>query len=132
MYSLFKMSTNSSNCTERWLTSLLVRFLVSLASHAYIGSKCFLGVCVVNLRPSQINNTQPHNSHITHAHKTIMSSHPIGSTVDIIGISAKDQGRSCKCHCKCGEVSKLNVVVRFRWVQVVDRGKRRLRSQFIG
>ena len=49
--------------------------------------------------------------------------HPAGSTVDIVGISAKDQGRSCECHRKCGEVLKLDVVVRFRRVQVVVAGK---------
>jgi hypothetical protein len=40
-----------------------------------------------------------------------MATHPTSSTVDIVGISAKDQGCFCKCHCKCGVVLKNNVVV---------------------
>ena len=52
-----------------------------------------------------------------------MSTHPAGVTVDVVGISSHDQGRSCECHRMCGEVVKEDVVVRFRKVQVVVKGR---------
>jgi hypothetical protein len=52
-----------------------------------------------------------------------MSTHPAGLTVDVVGISSHNQGRSCECHGMCGEVVKEDVVVRFRKVQVVVKGQ---------
>jgi hypothetical protein len=42
------------------------------------------------------------------------SYHPDGHTVDIVGIIASDRGRNCHDHPFCGEIVKLDVVVRFR------------------
>jgi hypothetical protein len=42
------------------------------------------------------------------------SCHPDGLTVDIVGIIASDRGRNCDDHPFCGEIVKLDVVVRFR------------------
>jgi hypothetical protein len=41
------------------------------------------------------------------------SYHPDGLAVDIVGIIASDPGRNCDDHPFCGEIVKLDVVVRF-------------------
>lgn len=53
-----------------------------------------------------------------------MASHPSGITVDIVGTTASDRGRSCENHKVCGSVLAPDVVVRFREVQLdVGGGK---------
>ena len=47
-----------------------------------------------------------------------MACHPSGVCVDIVGITASDNGRTCKKHKVCGSVVAEDVVVRFRTVQV--------------
>ena len=47
-----------------------------------------------------------------------MACHPSGTTVDIVGIEASDNGRSCEEHDVCGSVFAPDVVVRFRAVQL--------------
>ncbi len=41
------------------------------------------------------------------------SYHPDSLTVDIVGIIVSDCGRNCNDHPFCGEIAKLDVVVRF-------------------
>jgi hypothetical protein len=48
-----------------------------------------------------------------------MAHHPAGNSVELLGIDASDQGRSCEEHEACGEVVHLDVIVRLRRVQVV-------------
>jgi hypothetical protein len=52
-----------------------------------------------------------------------MSFHPTGITVDIVGTESNTQGRSCEEHDICGSVLAVDVVVRFRKVQVIVDGK---------
>jgi hypothetical protein len=52
-----------------------------------------------------------------------MSFHPTGITVEIVGTESTSQGRSCEEHDICGSVLAQDVVVRFRKVQVIVRGK---------
>ena len=47
-----------------------------------------------------------------------MACHPSGITVDIVGIHASNNGRSCKNHLVCGCVVVPDVVVRFKVVQL--------------
>jgi len=47
--------------------------------------------------------------------------HPSGITVEIVGIEAKGNGRSCEQHDVCGSVLDVDVVVRLRRVQIVNR-----------
>jgi hypothetical protein len=47
-----------------------------------------------------------------------MACHPSGVTVDIVGINASDQGRSCEQHEVCGSLLAPDIVVRFRTVQL--------------
>ena len=48
-----------------------------------------------------------------------MACHPSGIVVDLVGINACDQGRSCEAHACCGkEIIAKDVVVRFRAVQL--------------
>jgi hypothetical protein len=47
-----------------------------------------------------------------------MACHPSGITIDIVGIDAGDNGRSCENHTICGSVVAPDVVVRIRAVQV--------------
>jgi hypothetical protein len=51
-----------------------------------------------------------------------MAHHPPGITVELLGIDASDQGRSCEEHDVCGEIVDLDVVVRLRRTQVVIDG----------
>ena len=52
------------------------------------------------------------------------SYHPTGVVVEIVGIAAGDQGRSCNDHPDyCGEVLQEDVIVRIRKVQVIIGGK---------
>ena len=69
--------------------------------------------------------SNPHSKLVRTQQKIIakMLCHPPGDSVDIVGICARNQGRSCECHRTCGEVVKEDVVVRFRRVQVVVKGK---------
>jgi hypothetical protein len=47
--------------------------------------------------------------------------HPPGIVVEIIGIEAGDQGRSCKEHpANCGEMLEPDVVVRLLKVQLIE------------
>jgi hypothetical protein len=43
----------------------------------------------------------------------MLSYHPDSLTVDIVGIVASNCGRNCDDHPFCGEIVKLDVVVRF-------------------
>jgi hypothetical protein len=47
-----------------------------------------------------------------------MACHPSGVCVDIVGLEASDNGRSCDRHEVCGSVVAPDVVVRFRTVQL--------------
>lgn len=49
--------------------------------------------------------------------------HPIGITVDIVGIEAGNRGRSCEEHNVCGSILEENAVVRIRHVQILVDGK---------
>ena len=49
-----------------------------------------------------------------------MATHPSGITVEIVGIEASSNGRSCEEHNVCGSVLTEDVVVRLRKVQVVN------------
>ena len=51
-----------------------------------------------------------------------MAYHPSGVTVDIVGINASDNGRSCKKHQVCGSVLAPDVVVCIRAVQLEKEG----------
>ena len=51
-----------------------------------------------------------------------MACHPSGVTVDVVGINASDDGRSCEKHAACGSVLAPDVVVRIRSVQVEREG----------
>jgi hypothetical protein len=51
-----------------------------------------------------------------------MAHHPRGTTVDIVGIEAPGNGRSCEEHDICGSVLMEDSVVRIRCVQVVVDG----------
>jgi len=52
-----------------------------------------------------------------------MAYHPTGETVEILGIRAASNGRSCEEHDICGSVIAEDIVVRIRKVQVVVEGK---------
>ncbi|KAL7575384.1 hypothetical protein ACA910_007294 [Epithemia clementina (nom. ined.)] len=52
-----------------------------------------------------------------------MACHPSGVTVDIVGIHASDNGRSCESHSICGSALAPDVVVRLRTVQVETPNK---------
>jgi hypothetical protein len=53
-----------------------------------------------------------------------MATHPSGITVEIVGIEASNNGRSCEEHDVCGSILIEDVVVRLRKVQVVnEKGK---------
>ena len=52
-----------------------------------------------------------------------MGLHPAGVVVDIVGINASSNGRSCAEHKICGSVLKLDSLVRFREVQIIVKGK---------
>ena len=52
-----------------------------------------------------------------------MACHPSGVTLDIVGITAKDQGRSCEIHECCGAVLEVDMVLRLRSVQVLINGE---------
>ena len=51
----------------------------------------------------------------------IMATHPSGITVEIVGIEASNNGRSCEEHDVCGSILIEDVVVRLRKVQVVNK-----------
>ena len=51
-----------------------------------------------------------------------MACHPSGVIVDIVGIEASDNGRSCEKHSCCGSVVAPDVAVRFRAVQLPVEG----------
>jgi hypothetical protein len=46
--------------------------------------------------------------------------HPTGITVEIVGIEASNNGRSCDQHDECGSVLDNDVVVRLRKVQILN------------
>jgi hypothetical protein len=50
----------------------------------------------------------------------MMATHPSGITVEIVGIEASSNGRSCEEHNVCGSVLTEDVVVRLRKVQIVN------------
>jgi hypothetical protein len=55
---------------------------------------------------------------------TKTSYHPFGESVYILGLHARNNGRSCESHYCCGgEALKLDSVVRLRAVQVWVRGR---------
>ena len=48
-----------------------------------------------------------------------MAAHPLGETLELVGIEAGDRGRSCEEHEVCGSVLKEdNIVVHLRCIQV--------------
>ena len=49
-----------------------------------------------------------------------MATHPSGITVEIVGIEASNNGRSCEEHDVSGSILIEDVVVRLRKVQVVN------------
>jgi hypothetical protein len=49
--------------------------------------------------------------------------HPSGISVEIVGITSSDRGRSCEAHTVCGSVLKIDSVVRFRAEQIDVDGK---------
>ena len=49
--------------------------------------------------------------------------HPSGVTVEIVGISMNDRGRSCEEHDVCGSVLTEDSIVRFRKTQVIIDGR---------
>ena len=52
-----------------------------------------------------------------------MGTHPTRVTMDIVGIKALNQGRSCEEHIFCGSVLKIDTLVYFRAIQVNVKGK---------
>ena len=48
---------------------------------------------------------------------------PPGVVVDIVGINASSNGRSCEEHKVCSSVLKLDSLVRFSKVQIIVKGK---------
>ena len=50
--------------------------------------------------------------------------HPPGITVEIVGIDASGNGRSCHQHDVCGSVLDDNVAVRLRKVQIMNSSGR--------
>ena len=49
-----------------------------------------------------------------------MATHPSGISVEIVGIEASSNGRSCEEHDVCGSILAEDVVVRLRKVQIVN------------
>jgi len=60
---------------------------------------------------------------ITRGNNTTMAFHPSGITLDIVGINASDQGRSCEIHKCCGAVLEVDMVIRLRSIQILVNGK---------
>jgi hypothetical protein len=52
-----------------------------------------------------------------------MALHPSGEIVDLVGVGSSDRGRNCEEHLCCGAVLDLDVVLRFRSVQISVEGK---------
>ena len=48
--------------------------------------------------------------------------HPVGITIDTVGIEADNRGRSCEEHDVCGRILEENAVVRIRHVQILVDG----------
>ena len=46
------------------------------------------------------------------------AAHPLGETLELVGIEANERGRSCEEHKVCGSVLKEDTVVRLRHIQV--------------
>jgi hypothetical protein len=58
---------------------------------------------------------------LTHWHTLAMSIyHPSGITVEIVGIEANSNGRSCYQHDVCGALVEEDVVLRLRKVQILN------------
>jgi hypothetical protein len=49
-----------------------------------------------------------------------VSHHPTGLTVEVVGIEASSNGRSCHMHDVCGSVIEEDTVLRIRKVQIVN------------
>ena len=64
-----------------------------------------------------------HPKHNIESKSSMLSFHPTGVVVEIVGTTASDRGRSCEEHDCCGEVLKEDVVVRLRKVQIRVNGK---------
>ena len=47
-----------------------------------------------------------------------MAAHPLGETLELVGIEANERGQSCEEHKVCGSVLKEDTVVRLRRIQV--------------
>jgi hypothetical protein len=52
-----------------------------------------------------------------------MAFHPEGLVVDLVGIEEPSRGRNCEVHDCCGLVLELDMVVRFRAIQIAVEGK---------
>jgi hypothetical protein len=50
--------------------------------------------------------------------------HPPGITVEIVGMDASGNGRSCYQHDVCGSVLDYDIVVRLRKVQIMNSSRR--------
>ena len=50
------------------------------------------------------------------------SRHPVGVTVEVVGIESNTQGRNCEHHSTCGSLVEEDVVLRLRKVQVIVDG----------
>ena len=51
-----------------------------------------------------------------------MSSHPIGETVETVGINSNTNGRSCEEHHTCGCVLEEDTLIQLRKCQVYING----------
>ena len=70
-----------------------------------------------DLRVKKFLSTDPHIACTIHG--LMMACHPSGIVVDVVGILASNNGRSCEEHDCCGkEIIAKDVVVRFRVVQL--------------
>ena len=49
-----------------------------------------------------------------------MSHHPNEPLVEIVGIEEGGRGRSCEEHGVCGEALRIDSVVRFRTIQIIN------------
>lgn len=53
-------------------------------------------------------------------HNIMSMHHPTGITVEIVGIEASGNGRSCDQHDVCGSISDIDVVLRLQKLQIIN------------
>ena len=80
---------------------------------------------IVALKAQHSVGTSMGTDHLYYLTKVLKmtSTHPTGLTVEVVGIEANSQGRSCELHETCGSLVEEDVVLRLRKVQVVVEGK---------